>query len=149
MRIKRVPFCKTAIFTKSKYTSTGANKKINNYLGKKVRIIKYNNLYNSTNNVYIMTEDGFTFWCNYKDLIDNEVGLLFNINNLEKEMNFKLKDNISNNTELYNIIFKIIWEIEYSNLKFDELLESICTKFNINKEIILEIYFLFIFNTRD
>ncbi len=147
MRVKRVPYCKTAHFYRTSYTQVGANKKMSKYIGQSVKIIKYSNLYNSINNVYVQTDNGYSFWCNYKDLRDNEIGLTLNIKGLEGIMNKKLGTLVSNNNELYNIIFKILWEIEYSNLKFDTLLENICSKFNITKEIILEIYFLFYYNT--
>jgi len=146
MRVKRVPYCKTANFYRISYTQVGANKKISKYIGQTVNIIKYSNLYNSTNNVYVQTSTGYTFWCNYKDLKDIEIGLKLDIKGLEKILTKQLGTKVSNINEVYAIIFKILWEIEYSTLKFDKLLENICSKFNITKEIILEIYFLFYYN---
>lgn len=146
MRVKRVPYCKTANFYRISYTHVGANKKIPKYIGQSVNIIKYSNLYNSTNNVYVRTSTGYTFWCNYKDLKDVEIGLKLDIKGLEKILTKQLGTKVSNINEVYAIIFKILWEIEYSTLKFDKLLENICSKFNITKEIILEIYFLFYYN---
>lgn len=147
MRVKRVPYCKTANFYRTSYTQLGANKKIPKYIGQTVSILKYSNLYNSINNVFVSTSSGYTFWCNYKDLRDIEIGLNLNIKELEGVMTKILGDKISNNNELYGIILKILWEIEYSDLKFDNLLENICSKFGITKAIILEIYFLFYYNT--
>jgi len=147
MRIKRVPYCKTANFYRLSNTQVGANKKLTSYVGQSITILKYSNLYNSINNVYVRAEDGYPFWCNYKDLKDTEIGLHLDIKELENLMSKNLGETISNNNELYSIIFKILWEIEYSNLKFDNLLENICSKFKVSKEIILEIYFLFYYNT--
>lgn len=146
MRVKRVPYCKTANFYRISHTQKGANTKLVNYVGQNVNIIKFSNLYNSINNVYVQTEDGYGFWCNYKDLKDIEIGLNLTIKELEIEMSKSLGSMVSNNNELYNIIFKILWEIEYSNLKFDTLLKDICQKFKITENIILEIYFLFYYN---
>ena len=65
MRIKRVPYCKKAKFNSIKYTQIGANKKLVNYVGQNITIIKYSNLYNSINNVYVQPQNGNPFWCNY------------------------------------------------------------------------------------
>jgi len=144
MRITRVPYCTKVKFVSVKMTRVGANKRLENYLGETLTILKFHNLHNSINNVYVQAKDGYCFWCNYKDLKDIELGLSMNINKLEREM--KKSTGINLDRDLYNTIFRIIWEIEYCNLKFDIMQDNICTRYKINKNILMEIYFLFYFN---
>ena len=141
MKKKRVPFVKDAVIKNLNNTNIGINKNIINYIGEKVQILEYTNLYNSRNNVKVKTLDGTEFWVSYLDLKELSIGIEMNIYQLEKELQVQVNLKMD---EIYDFIKKIIWDINRNKYKkYDEFIEYLCDTYGITEQLIFEIYFLF------
>jgi len=147
MKIDRFKYVKEALLTSLHYTSIGVRYDIKKYINTKVKILKFQNLYNSINNVQVQAEDGNLFWCSYKDLKEINVGM--NLTYLELTQYLKrhiIKKDLS--VSINHIISQVVWEIQNNKKnKKDDFVENMESKilYDLADEIIFEIYFLYLY----
>jgi len=137
MLIQRIACGRQVKLKQLKYTKVGLNNKIKNLLGMDGIIIDDCKNIQSCDNNICLSIDGETFWASYKDVIEIEVGLNLTYSSLIKNLKIIIPEKQPEHF-WYKKCLNIFKDFQKGNT-----INEIVKNYNIPKEIIPEIYFLF------